>query len=399
MKNKLFKLTALLVVVLGLAGCQKEVDVMGITNDLANKNLQGCYTYTALDSATMTTYKQECFITESATGEHIGYFRTCRAGQGATTDVKIPFTWVAEMAADHLTMKVTAKFEDDTEKQFVWDGGIIKDEDFSYTKSVSGLSDVDVQLAIFADLENTHFEHASTTFFKHLVKVDYLAWNTKVDRKSYAPEDTLAQKNTYLAQLEPYMDTIVWYIRTQVPEHTIGFAHLDTVINGTDTTYQVANLVYVEPTPNSAGKHLITYLVSTVKQRDDQVNDRPKTTISSVMEFTRVGDQNSAVYSYELHEWSEEFYTAPTDPKATVHDSISSFVASSWAIPTYTNGLKFDVLLFGKSELTEVKTEGGTETMNTHKEQEDVFQTLMISGYSKKKGEATLNDLKYTLKN
>jgi hypothetical protein len=174
---------------------------------------------------------------------------------------------------------------------------------------------------------------------------------------------------------------------------------LDTVINGTDTTYQVANLVYVEPTPNSAGKHLITYLVSTVKQRDDQVNDRPKATISSVMEFTRVGDQNSAVYSYELHEWSEEFYTAPTDPKATVHDSISSFVASSWAIPTYTNGLKFDVLLFGKSELTEVKTEGGTETMNTHKEQENVFQTLMISSYSKKKGEATLNELKYTLKN
>ena len=59
--------------------------------------------------------------------------------------------------------------------------------------------------------------------------------------------------------------------------------------------------------------------------------------------------------------------------------------------------LKFDVLLFGQTELSEKVTEGGTEVINTHEEKNDVYQTLNISGYSKKKGEATQAGLKYKL--
>lgn len=397
MKNNLFKLTALLVVVVGLVSCREKVNVIGVTENVSNKTLQGCYFHTVLDSATMTTFKKECIFKEDSTGSHVGYYRTCRAGQGALVDDPKPFTWVSVMDPSLLFKTIVVTFEDGSKKEFKWENGILDDGEDEYSKSVTGLSDVDVELGIITDLENTEYKAEQKTFHKHMVDVPYLSWKTKVDRTSYLPADTAAKAAKYRADLEPYKDTIVWFLRTQVSTHTLGFVYLDTVINGADTTYEPINIVYVDPVPNSAGKHSITYLVSEQKTREEQVNDRPESVISSIMAFKRVGDVNTALYTYEVHAWSEKYYTDPTSPEAIAHDSVYSMNASAWMITEYTNSLKFDVLLFGKTELSEKITEGGTEVINTHEEKNDVYQTLNISGYSKKKGEATQAGLKYKL--
>ena len=56
MKNKLL---LCVIALIGLVGCQKDVDVIGTTEKLANKTLLGCYSYTVVDSVAMTTFKKE----------------------------------------------------------------------------------------------------------------------------------------------------------------------------------------------------------------------------------------------------------------------------------------------------------------------------------------------------
>ena len=63
MKNKIFKLTALWMVVVGLAACQSnDVDVFGISAGLALDNMPGYYTFTEVDSTTMTVVKTEYYL-------------------------------------------------------------------------------------------------------------------------------------------------------------------------------------------------------------------------------------------------------------------------------------------------------------------------------------------------
>ena len=397
MKNKLLLCAVALI---GLVGCQKDVDVIGTTDKLANKTMLGCYTYTVVDSATMTTFKKECFLKKDASGNQIGYYRECTAGQGTFADVKKDFKWEALMAVDKLSMSLTVTFEDGSQKSFVWADGILTANNEDYSKSISGTSDVDLQQSIYADLQNTEFAAEALTYHEHLDTVPYLAWSTSV--KFYAPEDTAAAKLQYEEELKPFIDTIVWYLRTMVPTHTLGYAHLDTIFGENDTTFTVSGMVYVDPKASTKGKnkdkHGITYLTSKIEKRIDQVNDRPASLVSSTMAFKRVNDVNTAIYTYELKEWSKEYYIDPADPAATTHDSICTFTASSWMIPAYTNALKFEVLLFGQEQLVEKKTVSGAETLNTDVTKENVHKTLSISAFSIKKGEATQADLKYKLK-
>jgi hypothetical protein len=392
------KLTALVLAVVSLAGCKKDVDTIGISDSLANKTMLGIYTYTEIDSATMQVYKKECALKRDNDGNQTGYYRESKDGQGVPSDVTTPITWSAEMAPDNMSMLLKLTLEGGKTMDLVWADGIIKADGKNYEKSLSGLSDIDTQNSINDNLQNTAFEGSAYIYHEHLDTVPYLAWKTKVDRKSYLPEDTAAKKQEYLEQLLPFTDTIVWYLRTQVAEHTLGYVYLDTVISGEDTTYVPMNMVYVDPTPNTAGKHLITYLTSEIKKRVDQVNDRPSTAIYSAMSFKRVNGVNTAAYIYEYHEYSKEYYTDPTSPKATVYDSTYVFDAEDgWVTASFANAKKFDILLSGTETTLLYEEAGGVKKREENVMKMSAFGILSISGYDKNKGEATQADLKYTM--
>lgn len=400
MKNKILLCACSLAVLVGLlTSCKNDADVVGISQGIAKKTLLGIYTYTQIDSASMQVFKKECALKKDDAGNQVGYYRESKAGQGAPKDESTSFTWDAAIAADNLSMLVTAQLEDGTTMTFTWVDGIIVADSKSYDKSVSGLSDVDIQNTINANIENTTFQGSSAAYHEHLDTIPYLAWKTKVDRKSYAPEDTAAAAQKYRDQLAPHMDTIVWYLRTQVAEHTLGYVYLDTVFAGEDTTYVPRNVVYVDPVANTSGKHLITYLTSEVKKLVAQVNDRPSSQIVSTMTFKRVNNVNTAVYSIERHEWSNEYYINPASEKAYAYDSIYTFTASAWVTASFVNAKKFDILLSGKEELTLKQVEGGVEVKNKETAKEGAFTTLSISEFDKNKGVATQAEIKYSLLN
>ena len=398
--NKFYKsitLTALVMVLVGMAGCQKDVDVIGMSEKIAEKTMLGIYTYTSIDSATMNVTKHELALKQAADGAQNGYYRESFAGQGPVADVSHDLTWESAIAADKLSMKITTKLDNGETKNFTWKDGNIEAEGEYYSKSVSGLSDIEVQNGIYDAIQNTVFDGAVAEYHEHLDTVPYLAWKTKVDRKAYLPADTAEAKAKYMNDLAPYIDTIVWYLRTQVPEHTLGYVYLDTVIAGTDTSYVPVNIVYVDPTPNSAGKHLITYLTSETKKRVDQLNDRPSIMVISTMTYKRADNKNTAVYEYRKIEYSNEYYTNPTSPKATEYDSLYVMNADGWVIASISNAKKFDLLLSGKETVVVKETEGGAPKRDESTTKESAYTVLSISGFDKIKGEATQADLKYKL--
>lgn len=385
MKNKLFKLTALLMAVVGLASCQKDVDVFGISEELAkDKNMLGAYAFTVVDSATMQVVKKEYNLTKEADGTRKGYYRESEVSQTAPTDDKTtPITWDAVMAEDRLSMLVTVTLQNGTVHELTWSENQLHQKGKTFIKNSS--SEIEAQNTSYAELANTEFVASSSLYYDHKDTVRYLGWVQKnYNRNGVAPTDTASTAATLRASLEPYMDTITWYMRYKSVTHTIGDAYLDTVIAGEDTSYVAVNVVKVNPSPNSRGNHMISYLVKTdtLQWNLEQVNDRPKESVNSTMVFNQTGDTKTGNYSYRYQTWTQEYYTDPTSPKAIATDSTSTMVASAWALTRVTSVKKFDVLMKGKAN-------GGTE---------DSFMTISISGFDKKKGEATVGDLKYTLK-
>lgn len=398
------KLTALVLAVVSLAGCQKDTDIFGVTEDIANKTILGYYSYTTLDSTTMQVFKEEYSLQRDNAQQQIGYYRKSTAGQGAKSDGYVDLTWLAVMTPDKLKMEVSSNLKDGSKKNFLWIDGLIQADGKAYEKSISGVSDIDTQNSINTNLENTEFEGVTKAFYEHLEDVKYLAWKTKVDRTSYLPADTAEKKAKYEGQLAQYIDTIVWYLRTQVTEHTLGYVHLDTVFtedpetHEIDTTYVPVNIVYVDPVPNDAGKHLITYLTSEIKKRKDQVNDRPSSIISSTMAFKRSGDVNTASYTYRKQLWAEECYLDPTSAKAISTDSLYSYDATAWMIPSYAGTRQFDVLLKGKETITKNKNISGVDQPTETIVNDPTYHALLISEFDKNKGKATIGEIKYKMK-
>ena len=395
MKNKILLCACSLAVLVGvLSSCKKDADVLGISKGIANKTMLGIYTYTAIDSATMQVFKKECALKKDNDGNQTGYYRESKAGQGTGSDVSVPMTWAAEMAADNLSMNLTLQLENGTTKTLVWADGVIREGNIEYPKSLSGLSEIDTQNSIYENVENKKMEGVSTAFHEHLDTVPYLAWKTTVE--FVAPADTAAKKAEILQSLEQYTDTIIWFLRTQVAEHRLDRVCLDTVIAGEDTSYVLVDLVYIEPKASekdrTKGKHGVTYLVSEVKDRVDQVNDRPSVAIACALSVDRTSDVNTAVFAYEYRQWSKEYYTDPTSEKAIAYDSLYTFNASAWAVSTITNSKKFNLLLFGDNQIVVKEYKAGSEVRNQTIDRDDVFNTLSLSGYDANKGEATINE-------
>lgn len=375
MKNKLFKLTALWIVVVGLAGCQSDVDVLGISNDLALGKMPGYYTFTEVDSVAMTVTKTEYYLEKMKDGIGKGYRRVSTSGMCTPTDTQEPITWSAVMAENKLSMTTTIAYENGDTEVFKWMDGVLQETEDSSQKTAA--SSITSLFDIYDKLANTKFEISQKSYYPHPDTVEYVAWKTEND--FFAPEDTAAQKAAYLNELTPYLDTIKWYLGYV---GQIGTVYLDSV------TGELHNLVVVSPEPSkrgsNKGKHGITHviMIDTLQTRVDQINDRPAQMLNSTLAFMRVGETNTGSLLYSKQTWTEEYYIDPSSPQAIATDSMYSFDASAWAVSSVTSSVAFDVLFKG--------VENG--------QTQDAFTTINVSDFNKEKGEMVVGTLKYKVK-
>ena len=403
---KSIKLTAFVLVLVSLAGCKKDVDVIGISDNLANKTMLGYYTYTVLDSTNMQTSKKEYFLDRDDAGNQKGYYRESKAGNGVSTDENIPMTWEAVMAEDRLSMTVTATLQGGKSKSFKWADGIIYEDGNSFAKSMANLSNIDVQNKIYSQISNGEFEVADTTFYDHQEKRYYLGWKTDIDVAATEGEaNTKAQ--AIIDDLEKnYHDTIVWYLRTKAKDHKIGtYAQIgDTIVKGEDTTFVLVGLAVVEPLKE--GGFAITYVKKKTGEFEYvQINDRPSKIVYSSLIFKDADNKKSGSYKWQKSEFSKEHYTKPGGAKDTSLDSLVVFTATEWAVPDFTNQAKFEVLFHGSGDSTITATKAGAETQEKMPMKEKYF-VLPLSGYTEKKNkegkllyiEVTMGNLKYRKK-
>ena len=377
MKNKIFKLTALWMVVVGLAACQSNENVLPITENLANQTLLGYYTYTTLDSVAMQTASEEYYLMRDAKGEQKGYYRTSVMGDGAATDESTQLTWVSKMADDQMSMLIEATLKQGQVKNFVWQDGVIKEGENWFDKNVADMSNITVQNTIYNNqLTNVVFEIADTTYHSHTVKAYYLAWDAK-RKQQVAKEDTASVKQSYLDKLIPQMDTIIWFLKNKTTTGYIGTrTHLEN-IDGKDT---IIDLVYVTGTD----PYTVYYLASSKKYDEIQINDQPATILYSNMTFNRVNNLNTAYYKWQKSEYSIEHYLKPGKAADKGSDSLYTFTASKWVVPEYTNLAKFDVMLYGTGDSTITQINAGVESVVKQETYTDAYQTLNLSGYGEK---------------
>lgn len=402
---KSIKLTAFILVLVSLAGCKKDVDVIGISDDLANKTMLGYYTYTSFDSTKMQTLKKEYFLERDNAGNQKGYFRENKSGNAVASDVTTPMTWEAVMAEDNLSMIVTATLQGGKTKSFKWADGIVYEDGLSFEKSVANLSNIEVQNQVYAQIDNVEFECSNTSYHPHTVAVDYLGWKTTT-KKNVAAEDTAKVKQDLIDQMEQYHDTIVWFMKEKTASGYIGtYAHyVDTVLGGKDTTLLI-DLAYVNPTPNPQGKFSILYLKSETKTENRQKDDQPSEVIYGNMVFNNVGNVKTATYKWQKSKYSLEHYLKPNTEKDSLIDSVFTMTATAWVVPSFTNQAKFDVLLCGSGDSIITETKAGVEKQKKIP-MEGKYLLLPLSGYTEKRDkegqllyiEVTLGDLKYRKK-
>ena len=377
MKNKIFKLTALLLLVVGFVACQKDdVDVFGISTGLALEKMPGYYTFTEVDSVTMTVTKTECCLEKQVDGVGKGYYLVSKSGVNPSPDDKKLITWDAVMAENKLSMTTTITFSDGETKVFRWSEGVLYDAS-NKVSTKTAKSSVDALKTINADLANKAFEIDQKSYYPHPDTIEFVAWTTDVTY--FAPEDTTSAKANYLAELAPYNDTIKWYIKNI---GQIGTVYIDSV------TGELQNLVVIDPTPSSRGKnkgkHGITHVIQidTLQSRVEQIKDRPQELLSSNVEFKVAGSNYTGSYNYHQETWTEEWYLKPGSPEAIYTDSAYAFVATKWAVTAVSNDNVFDVLMKG--------SENGKPQVS--------FTTIHVSEFNREKGELVIGTLKYLLK-
>lgn len=380
---KSIKLTAFVLVLVSLAGCKKDVDVMDVLNDLANKNLLGYYTYTVVDSAKMQVSKKEYFLNRDNAGNQKGYYRENVSGNGISTDASTPLTWESTKAENNLSMLITATLQDGKTKNIKWADGVVYDNGLTFDKSISNLSNIDVQSKIYKQIMNAEFECSDTTFFDHQEKRNYLGWTTDVAIAS-TQEEADKQVNAIIEDLETnYHDTIVWYLRFKSKTHKVGtYCHLDTVVVGNDTTFNLVGLAVSEPI--EGGYFGITFLKKKTEFEYVQVNDRPSAIIYSSISLKDVNNVKTGSYKWQRSEFSKEHYTKPGKDKDTSIDTLVVFTASEWMVSSLTNQAKFDVLLHGAGDTTFTQTKAGVETQTKAAMKEPYF-TLPIADFAEKK--------------
>ena len=378
MKNNFLKLTALWMVVACFAACQHDVDVIGISEGLAKKNMLGSYAYTAVDSALMQVTKIEVLLDKDENGA-TGYYRRSEARQGqyAPTDERTPISWETAIAENKLWMNISLMLDGGEKQEMTWFDNQLHQGGDLYKRSAS--SEIDMQNTLYGAIENTEYTALQSTYYEHKDTIKYLGWTSK--RRTGTKEeiaDAAAAQSEFLAQ---HMDTIVWFLRFKTSNHRVGDAYLDTIINGTDTTFVAQKVLWVIPT----GKGMIYLdIEDTVRWEIGQINDRPMEKIVSNMAFYRQGETNTGNYFYHIQTWKKESYTEATPQPDPELDSIYTIDASAWALTTIQKKTEFDVLMKGK------------ETVNGV-EKDEAFTSVHISGFNKDKGEAMVGELKYTL--
>ena len=401
-----FKLTVFVLAIVSLAGCKKNVDVFGVSEDLANKRLLGYYTYTDLDSTTMQTSKKELYLNRDNAGNQTGYYRENEAGDGVSSDQTTTLTWTSVMAEDKLSMTITTTLKDGSVKTFKWTDGIIYAAGNSYEKSVANISNIDVQQDVYKQVDNVVFECSEIAYHDHIENKDYLHWSIKIAQNKTEDEADALLADTLNTKAN-YQDTIVWFLRNMTNNQKIGtLTYLDTIINGTDTTFNVVG--YGKKVLNAKGKYNVQYLVSSVKTMQVQVNDWPKSIVYSIITLKNSGNTRTAEYKWQKSYAGREHYMPEykgVHKNDTTLDSIYTFTASKWVIPSFTNQAKFDILLLGNSDSTVTRTDKGVKTVLVDKKETNTHLKLEMFGYTEKKKDGVLQyievqqgDIKYRKK-
>jgi len=403
---KSIKLTAFVLALVSLAGCKKDVDVIGISDDLANKTMLGYYTYTSLDSVNMQTSKKEFYLNRDKAGNQTGYFRENAAGDGVSSDQTTTLTWTSVMAEDKLSMTITATLKDGSVKTFKWADGIIYAAGNPYEKSVANISNIDVQQDVYKQVDNVVFECSEASYYDHKVNKDYLAWSMKIAQNKTEEEANALLADTLNTKAN-YQDTIIWFLRNMTNNQQIAnVTRLDTIISGTDTTFNVVG--YGKKVLNAKGKYNVQYLASSVKTMQVQVNDWPQSIVYSSITLKNVNNARTAEYKWQKSYAGREHYMPEykgIHKNDTTLDSLYIFTASKWVIPSFTNQAKFDILFLGNGDSTVTRTDKGVETVLVDKKETNAHLKLEMFGYTEKKKDGKLlyievqqGDIKYRKK-
>lgn len=386
MRNKLLVCVCALAL-FGMVGCRKDkTDLFAVDEQLAQKTLVGTYVYTAVDSTTMSTTFYEWNLAKDGTG----YYQQRTTGNGTVQDNKKTLTWNSSMSEINLGMDVTVTFEDATTENLLWTDGVLYLPSYATVKVANSTATTSATLD--ESLQDVTFILDDTLYYQREDSIPYLKWTSDV--AYYAPEDTASAKAQYLSDLAAYSDTIKWYIRKF---GNVASAHIDSV------TGELVDLVIVDTTAakrgKNAGKHGITFLVSSVDTIVEMRNVGPLNVARGTIALKREGNRNIGSFSYRYVELTEEVYTDPTSNKAIVKDSTFTMPEVEWTIQSIINGRTFDVLLSGASTLKYIEEKAGVEVTNEQKDTEKDFQTLSLSGFVISKGVVDYQGETYNLKN
>jgi len=354
MKNKiLFCACALALVVAMFTACEKQVDVEGLTEQVAQKTMLGMYSYMEVDTANMAVIIKEWTLADDTVGRH-GSYRVASTGNGLDENSTTELTWVeAIKAEDGLSMTIPITLASGEKKELVWANGVVSVDDYTTEKSIISMGDV---LRTTNDnFSNTSWAFNDTTSYitSRQDTMKYLAWKTAV--VSYTQEQIDSAKQAMI----DYRDTLLWFNATY-PSRAVPDTVRFSTKPQTDGTYK--------------GQVSIPYEDMEIKTI--KTNHGPLKIINSTMDFNRdAALANTGKFFYREQNWNEIYYDDPTSSEAKYSDSIVDLNNMKWTPCSFNTIKKFNVLI----------------------KQDDELLELPLSGFVKKDSVIVYNEHKYKL--
>lgn len=373
MKNK-FLLCACLVAMTAatLTSCKNDVDVFDVSSQIAQKTLQGFYTFIDVDSAAMNATLYEWQIEQDKTGARVGAYRVAATGNKKDVNTEKALTWEeAKMAEDGLSMTIPVLVDGEA-KDLIWHDGVVSVDGYTTEKPL--ISMAGVLRTVHEKFVNLDFVHSDTTYYITTKKdtVYYLAWKTQVVNYTQAQIDSAKQALIELA------DTLAWY------NETFGQNIPDTVKFSTKQ----------QPDGTYKGQVSVPYEASKVE--DIKTVHGPLHIVNGEMVFSRDAE-GATTGSYFWHEetWTQECYTKPTKKEAVHTDELVTVSDANWAPVSFTNIKKFNVLFKGKGHTALLEEVAGEVKTDKTEDKDVFFLEAPISGFVAADGELTYKDYKF----
>jgi len=366
-KNKYLILGLVLASIVSvMSSCKKDIDLTSAFVDLANKKIDGTYSFFVVDSEHMVTTLHQYTLDRTT---HKGSYAIKSFGDKVNTENTVSFTFSNQGLIEQNTfVNLLLTYTDGTTKNVKWGNNSIVDEGVTMPSSGDALSwmqalqpqwgnnDTWIRANVVPDNDTAAFYNVE------ILDLPYMHWTGTKTQKNLSL-DSINTLKAYFDQ-QWVKDTIAWFnqeYRASVPD-TIRY----------------------QETPAGSGKYTAVVPVYQIRYKKSEV--KHFVGYEHIYQYTLYMNKEqdghlAAWVQIDTLQNTRDVFDNPTAPTAIIYESHEQVKNATWCVSSIAYAKGFDLMLRGTHNVKVTRKEGGIVKTNIDETVSNYLWTKTVTDY------------------